>query len=153
MEDLLVIVQTFMKSDMTYSSLYRLLKRHKVAPLRQQAQETRAEGKEPKSFKNYAPGFLHGDIKYLPKMPDDPHHRYLFVAIDRATRWVFFNIYDYPNQESRRDFLDTLQEKCPIRIEKNPDRQRSIIHRPLPHSQQGSQRKPRLRPGLCQEQH
>jgi hypothetical protein len=39
-----------------------------------------------KTFKDYEPGFLHIDIKYLPQMPDETARRYLFVAIDRATR-------------------------------------------------------------------
>ena len=39
-----------------------------------------------KSFKDYEPGFLPMDIKYLPQMPDETERRYLFVAIDRATR-------------------------------------------------------------------
>ena len=33
------------------------------------------------------------DIKYPPKMQDEAAGRYLFVAIDRATRWVFMHIY------------------------------------------------------------
>ena len=36
---------------------------------------------------------MHVDIKYLPQMPDESSRRYLFVAIDRATRWVYFRIY------------------------------------------------------------
>jgi len=39
-----------------------------------------------KSFKDYAPGFVHVDIKYLPQMQDETARRYRFVAIDRATR-------------------------------------------------------------------
>jgi hypothetical protein len=39
------------------------------------------------------PGFLHIDIKNLPLMPDETARRYLFVAIDRATRWVYIEIY------------------------------------------------------------
>ena len=42
-----------------------------------------------KAFKDYAPGFPHVDVKYLPQMPDEDSRRYLFVAIDRATRWVY----------------------------------------------------------------
>ena len=42
-----------------------------------------------KTFKTYEPGFLHVDVKYLPQMADETTRRYLFVAIDRATRWVF----------------------------------------------------------------
>ena len=39
------------------------------------------------------PGSLHVDVKYLPQMQDETRRRYLFVAIDRATRWVFVRIY------------------------------------------------------------
>ncbi len=41
-----------------------------------------------KPFKAYEPGFLHVDVKYLPAIEGEPR-RYLFVAIDRATRWVY----------------------------------------------------------------
>jgi hypothetical protein len=33
--------------------------------------------------------YIHIDVKYLPQMVDETSRRYLFVAIDRATRWVF----------------------------------------------------------------
>ena len=45
-----------------------------------------------KTFKDYAPGFVHVDIKYLPQMAGETVRRYLFVAIDRATRWVYLRI-------------------------------------------------------------
>ena len=32
-----------------------------------------------KSFKDYEPGLLHMDIKYLPQIPDETERRYLFV--------------------------------------------------------------------------
>ena len=37
-----------------------------------------------KTFKAYAPGFVHVDVKYLPQMSDQDQLRYLFAAIDRA---------------------------------------------------------------------
>ena len=40
------------------------------------------------------PGYIHIDVKYLPQMADETSRRYLFVAIDRATRWVFVRIYN-----------------------------------------------------------
>jgi hypothetical protein len=42
-----------------------------------------------KPFKAYAPGFVHVDVKYLPQTADQMRRSYLFVAIGRATRWVF----------------------------------------------------------------
>ena len=52
-----------------------------------------ATPKEPyKTFKSYEPGYLHMDVKYLPQLAEQSRRSYLFVAIDRATRWVFVAI-------------------------------------------------------------
>jgi transposase InsO family protein len=59
-----------------------------------------------KQFKAYDPGFLHIDISYLPKI--NKVRTYLFVAIDRATRSIFYYIYEDKSSESAVDFL----EKC-----------------------------------------
>jgi hypothetical protein len=69
--------------------------------------------------KNYEPGFVHIDIKYLP-LPDETSRRYLFVAIDRATRWVFMHIYNNMTDTSSVDFLRRLKFASPITISKIP---------------------------------
>jgi hypothetical protein len=69
-----------------------------------------------KTFKDYAPGFLHADIKYLPLMPDEDDRRDLFVAIDRTTRWVFLCIYADQRMWSSTDFLRRLQWAAPMKI-------------------------------------
>lgn len=71
-----------------------------------------------KTFKDYAPGFIHVDIKYLPQMADEAARRYLFVAIDRATRWVYLRIYADQNEASSSDFLRRLHAVAPMKIEK-----------------------------------
>ena len=71
-----------------------------------------------KAFKSYEPGYIHVDIKYLPVMPDETKRRYLFVAIDRASRWVYIKIYSNQNQISSEDFLNCLVADCPIKITK-----------------------------------
>ena len=58
------------------------------------------------------------DIKYLPKMPDEKERRYLFVAIDRATRWVFMHIYANQSERSSVDFLNRLERAAPMKIVK-----------------------------------
>jgi len=45
-----------------------------------------------KAVKSYEPGYLRMDVKYRPQMRDESTRRYLFVAIDRAMRWVFVRI-------------------------------------------------------------
>jgi transposase InsO family protein len=49
-------------------------------------------------------------------MPDETFRRDLFVAIDRASRWVFLHIHDNQSEASSLDFLKRLQAACPIRI-------------------------------------
>jgi hypothetical protein len=57
--------------------------------------------KQLKTFKDYEPGFIHADIKYLPKMPDEESEKYLFVAVDRATRWIYMEIHDSKTAEGK----------------------------------------------------
>jgi transposase InsO family protein len=97
----------------------RLLKREGMSRLEDII--PKSEGKtlsQKKTFKDYEPGFVHIDIKYLPQMPDETSRRYLFVAIDRATRWVFLHIYGDMTDKSSVDFLRRLKIASPINITK-----------------------------------
>ena len=75
-----------------------------------------ARPKPAKTFKDYEPGFLHVDIKYLPQMPGETQRRYLFVAIDRATRWVYLRTYRDQSETSSSDFLRRLGQAAPMKI-------------------------------------
>ena len=59
---------------------------------------------------------MHVDVKYLPQMADEDRRRYLFVAIDRATRWVFVRIYPAKTAANARRFLRDLERAAPMRI-------------------------------------
>lgn len=119
LDDLLVVVREFIKPDMGRSSLIRLLKRHNVNNLKTlyAEQSGEQEVEKPKSFKDYDPGYLHIDIKYLPRMPDDPQKRYLLVAIDRATRWVYMEVANDKGAQTTADFVRRLYTQCPIKIQ------------------------------------
>ena len=83
LDDLLAVIHEFINPDVSRSGLDRCLRRHGVSDLK--ALQPQIEGQtKPKTFKDYEPGFLHIDIKYLPQMPDETSRRYLFVAIDRV---------------------------------------------------------------------
>ncbi len=56
-------------------------------------------------FRDYEPGFVHIDVKFLPQMPGESQRRTLFVAIDRARRWVFVQIKPNKSARSARAFL------------------------------------------------
>jgi len=117
-DDLLVVVREFIKPTMVRSSLIRLLKRHGVNSLKALyiEQSGEEETPQPKTFKDYEPGYLHVDIKYLPNMPGDPQKRYLLVAIDRATRWVYLEVVTDKEAKTAARFIRKVHEVCPMKI-------------------------------------
>ena len=113
-DDLLAVVREFLNPEVSRSGLDRCLRRHGVGNLRDlQAKSPRPQHK---AFKVYEPGYLHVDVKYLPQMADETSRRYLFVAIDRATRWVFVRIDKSKTAANARRFLRDLERACPLRI-------------------------------------
>ena len=92
-DDLLVVRRKFLCEKMSRSALDRCLRRHGVSNLKNLIPEEEKQTNHLKSFKYYEPGFIHADIKYLPKMPDEESRKYLFVAVDRATRQVYMEIH------------------------------------------------------------
>ena len=116
LDDLLAVTREFICPKATRSGLDRCLRRHGVGNLNALKPKTPAPTHKP--FKAYEPGFLHIDIKYLPQMADESRRRYLFVAIDRATRWVFVQIKNNKTAACARAFLSALHQACPIRIQK-----------------------------------
>ena len=47
-------------------------------------------------------------------MPDETQRRYLFVAIDRAARWVYIHIYKNQTETSSVDFLRRVKQAAPM---------------------------------------
>ena len=51
-------------------------------------------------------------------MPDEAAHQYLFVAIDRASRWVYVELLPEKTAAQARAFLNRLVDNAPFTIEK-----------------------------------
>lgn len=117
-DDLLAVTREFINPAVSRAGLGRCLRRHGVSDLRDLVEPEGAAPATKKTFKDYEPGFVHIDIKYLPQMPDETARRYLFVAIDRATRWVFIELYADQTDSSSVDFLSKVQQACPVKIVK-----------------------------------
>ena len=114
LDDLLTVVREFLHPAVSRSGLDRCLRRHGVstlAMLRPPPEKVAA-----KPFAGYAPGFVHVDIKYLPQMPDEPKRRYLFVAIDRASRWVYLELRPDQSARSAVAFLSAVRKAAPFKI-------------------------------------
>jgi transposase InsO family protein len=118
LDDLLVLVREFLLPSCSRSALLRLLKRHGVNdvralyPVTEEAYPAKGKGQ----FPDYPVGYLHVDIKYLPKMQGEKAQSYLFVAIDRATRWVFAHIYSAKTAANAADFIAKLHTAFPATI-------------------------------------
>jgi hypothetical protein len=70
-DDLLAVTREFINPAVSRAGLGHCLRRHGVSNLRDLiASQEPSEPVVKKTFKDYEPGFLHIDIKYLPQMPD-----------------------------------------------------------------------------------
>src|SRR5215203_5261142 len=71
------------------------------------------------AFREYDIGFVHMDVKHLPKLQDRDgvtRKRYLYVAIDRASRYVHLAVKDDETAASAVAFLDEARAALPFRI-------------------------------------
>ena len=116
LDDLLAVTREFICEDVSRSGLDRCLRRHGVSDLKALMPREDAPTAEPKAFKDYAPGFVHVDLKYLPQMPEEETRRALFAAIDRATRWVYVEILPEKSAACAQGFLERLLKAAPFKI-------------------------------------
>jgi transposase-like protein len=104
------VYETLLEQNPTISrsSVYRCFLKNKInkKPLEQKDKA--------KLFKAYQPGYLHIDVTYLPEF--NGKKCYLFVAIDRATRTLYYKIYQDKTAQSTDDFFDRCIEFFPFEI-------------------------------------
>ena len=94
---------------LTRSSLHRCLKRHAISRLPEIAGDKVAK----KPFKRYPIGYFHLDIA---EVRTEEGKLYLFVAIDRTSKFVFAQLHEAANVKSAVGFLQALIEAVPYTI-------------------------------------
>jgi transposase InsO family protein len=94
---------------LTRSALHRCLQRHGISRLPQ------IEGDKPKRsrFKSYPIGFVHIDIA---EVHTEEGRLYLFVAIDRTSKFAFARLVESAGKIEAAQFLRDLIEAVPYRI-------------------------------------
>ncbi|SFV63466.1 Mobile element protein [hydrothermal vent metagenome] len=107
LDDLVDTVSTVIP-DANRSNVYRTLKSLGISSI---PEEKKAEAKK---FKEYEPGYLHIDVTYMPKLEGTKY--YLFVAIDRATRVMYYKVYENKTAENAVLFLQECKEFFPFYI-------------------------------------
>ncbi len=90
------------------SAVYRTFVREGINKMPEKEKE------KAKKFKEYDPGYLHIDVTYLPKINGVKY--YLFVAIDRATRTLYYRVYDAKTSENAESFMLECLEFFPFGI-------------------------------------
>ena len=93
---------------LTRSSLHRLLQRHGISRV-----PTTVAGRPCQAFKAYPMGYLHID---LAEVWTEEGKLYLFVAIDRISKFAFAELHDRATRRIAADFLRRLLAHVPYRI-------------------------------------
>ena len=115
-DDLLAVTREFLNAGVSRSGLDRCLRRHGVSDLKALLPRDASGKPAYPPFKDYAPGLVHVDVKYLPQLPDADPRRYRFAAIDRATRWVYVGILPEKSAAGAQRFLTNLLQAAAFKI-------------------------------------
>jgi transposase len=116
LDDLTFVVTHFLP-HLNRDSIWRILKAEGLSRRRPSASTRPVRGKG--TFREYDLGFVHIDIKHLPKLQTsngERRKRYLFVAIDRRSRSVHLAVKDDETEKSAIAFLREAAAALPFRI-------------------------------------
>jgi transposase-like protein len=108
LDDVLNMIQAQNITNTNRSNVYRTFCRYNINTIPQEQKD------KAKTFKEYEPGCLHIDVTYLPKF--DGIKYYLFVAIDRATRTMYYRVYSEKSGVNATDFLEEYISFFPMYI-------------------------------------
>ena len=95
--------------NLTRSSLHRCLQRHGISRL----PETEGDKPSKKKFKVYPIGYFHIDIA---EVRTEEGKLYLFVAIDRTSKFAYAELHQKAKRQTASDFLKALIKTVPYNI-------------------------------------
>ena len=114
LDDLTFIIVHFLP-HLNRDAVYRILRAEGL-----NRRPVRAAPERPASkFKEYELGFVHLDVKHLPKLrtaDGECRKRFLFVAIDRRSRSVHLAVKDEETEASAKAFLEEAVAAFPFRV-------------------------------------
>lgn len=110
LDDIFIILKPGIPK-LTRSNLHRCLQYHGLSRLPKEKSSASSANKKP--FKSYPIGYLHVDITEL---RTDEGRQYLFVAIDRMTKYIYIELHPNQTQDAAVSFLRNLQQDCVFKI-------------------------------------
>lgn len=109
LDDIVEVMKRCVNPKLSRSAIHRCLQRHGVSA------KPKADKPAPASFEVATPaGFVHMDVKYLP--PLNRKRAYAYVAIDRATRFVYLEILPDRRGVTAQGFLARFLAAFPLRV-------------------------------------
>src|SRR5215211_7900237 len=114
LDDLTFMVTHFLP-HLSRDAVYRILKAEGLGRLPPADRSRRSHSR----FREYDLGFVHVDVKHLPKLRDrngESRKRYLYGAIDRASRFVHLAVKDDETERSAVAFLTEAVQAFPFQV-------------------------------------
>jgi hypothetical protein len=108
LDDIVEVMRRCVNSKLSRSAIHRCLQRHGIS--------SRPKPAKPSSgrFEDAPIGFIHIDLKHLPAL--QKRKSYAFVAIDRATRYVYLEIHPRRDAATSAGFLKRFLAHFPAKV-------------------------------------
>src|SRR3982074_1769092 len=108
LDDIVEVMRRCVNDRLSRSAIHRCLHRHSIS------QRTKPDRPSIGVFEQATVGFIHFDLKHLPAL--ERRKSYAFVAIDRATRYVYVEIHRRRDAKTAAGFLTRFLAHFPHRV-------------------------------------
>jgi transposase InsO family protein len=108
LDDIVEVMRRCVNQKLSRSAIHRCLQRHAIS------QRNKPDRSSIGVFEQAAVGFIHLDLKHLPAL--ERRKSYAFVAIDRATRYVYVEIHLKRDARTSAGFLTRFLAHFPHRV-------------------------------------
>jgi IS30 family transposase len=105
LDDIVEVMRRCVNDELSRSAIHRCLQRHGLS------QRPKPDKPAVGVFEQATVGFIHIDLKHLPAL--ERHKSYAFVAIDRATRYVYLEIHPKRDADTSAGFLERFLAHFP----------------------------------------
>jgi transposase-like protein len=108
LDDIVEVMRRCVNEKLSRSAIHRCLQRHAIS------QRKKPDKPSVGVFEQATVGFIHFDLKHLPAL--ERRKSYAFVAIDRATRYVYVEIHRRRDAKTSAGFLMRFLAHFPHRV-------------------------------------
>ena len=108
LDDIVEVMRRCLNPKLSRSAIHRCLQRHGISQRPKPAKPVSAR------FEDAPIGFIHIDLKHLPAL--ERRKSYAFVAIDRATRYVYVEIHPCRDAKTAAAFLERFLAQFPAKV-------------------------------------